>query len=159
MTELPGQFARSTLQAIFLNRFISTIQIRDYFCLQPSVADCARNTFHGVQDGTNLLDNPWSRSLKRSIILSTMIRAEHVSSTAHHLLHSNHDLVLYTWWWRPYTAIPVITCHSTPDLALLVAYKKSPTTWSLFQWRMLIRRSGVGERYRRPSFTPPLPIN
>lgn len=142
----------------FLKKFVSTVHIDEHFCLQTSVADSARRTFHGVQDGINLLDDPWYRSLRRSTILSTLISAEHVNAIAHHLLHADHDLPLYTWWWRPYTAIPVTASYSTPRLALLVAYK-SLTAWFLFQGRMLIRGTGVGERYRMPSFTPPLPVN
>jgi hypothetical protein len=48
----------------FLNRFINTVHIEDYFCLQTSVADCARSTFHGVQDDFNLLDDPWYQLLR-----------------------------------------------------------------------------------------------
>jgi hypothetical protein len=118
----------------------------------------ARRTLHGVQDGINLLDDPWHRSLRRSVVLGTLISAEYVNVIVHHSLHADNDLVLYTWLWRPYTAIPVTACHTTPHLALLVAYKWL-TTWSLFQWRMLIWGSGVRERYNMPSFTPPLPIN
>jgi len=64
VTELPEKNARSTQQAFFKNRFINAVHIEDYFCLQTSVADCARSTFHGVQDGFNLLDDPWYRLLR-----------------------------------------------------------------------------------------------
>jgi len=124
VTELPGKYATSTLHAISLNRFISTVHNEDYF-LFKDFCRCARRTFHGVRNGINLLDTPWYRLLRRSVILSTLISAGHVNAIALHSLHADHDFVLYTWWWRPYSAIPVTACHSTPHLALLVAHKSA----------------------------------
>lgn len=71
---------RGVHNRIFLNRFINTVHIEDYFCLQTSVADCARSTFHGVQDGFNLLDDPWYRLLgPRWSVIETIRNIEHIN--------------------------------------------------------------------------------